>query len=221
MRPDDARKGFWVGAKIVDDNEWKKVEAGVYTGFSVGGKYVRRWPDSSRPGAIRYTAMPSELSLVDAPCIPSATFQMVKDGVTTTVAFAAGNGVDVLTWEAEDELSKAGNLPSVPESAATINAGKDLTYDLSIDVERLPDPFATLVVVPGSEPSQAELQAAAANSKDMAALADEWMSKIPEMVKAAVREVLAEELQKATTPTPANPVTRFIKVIKKENTPNG
>ena len=83
MQADDVRKGFFVGAKIVDENEWKKVESGVYTGFSVGGSYVKRWSDYQNPGAIRYTAKPTELSIVDAPCIPSATFEMVKaDGIS-------------------------------------------------------------------------------------------------------------------------------------------
>src|SRR5574337_608695 len=74
-------------AEIVDDAEWKKVLKGVYTGFSVGGKYAKRW----REGELqKYTAAPNEVSLVDAPCIPDATFSLVKaDGATENVAFAA------------------------------------------------------------------------------------------------------------------------------------
>lgn len=29
-------KGLWIGARVVDDAEWAKVEAGVYKGFSIG-----------------------------------------------------------------------------------------------------------------------------------------------------------------------------------------
>src|SRR4051812_8240675 len=36
---DDEAKTIEVCAKIVDDAEWKKVEEGVYTGFSQGGGY--------------------------------------------------------------------------------------------------------------------------------------------------------------------------------------
>jgi hypothetical protein len=77
---DDAGKRILVAAKIVDDEEWRKVEEGVYTGFSQGGRYVRRWAD---PGGelTRYTAEPSEISLVDLPCVPAATFEVIKDGV--------------------------------------------------------------------------------------------------------------------------------------------
>jgi hypothetical protein len=39
---DDARRIATV-AKIVDDAEWRKVLEGVYTGFSMGGRYVKRW----------------------------------------------------------------------------------------------------------------------------------------------------------------------------------
>ena len=42
---DDEGKRIVVAAKIVDDDEWRKVTEGVYTGFSQGGRYVKRWPD--------------------------------------------------------------------------------------------------------------------------------------------------------------------------------
>jgi hypothetical protein len=85
---DDEGKRILVAAKIVDDEEWRKVEEGVYTGFSQGGRYVRRWAD---PGGelTRYTAEPSEISLVDLPCVPAATFEVIKDGVAKRRAFAA------------------------------------------------------------------------------------------------------------------------------------
>jgi hypothetical protein len=57
---DDARQ-IEICAKVVDDAEWQKVEEGVYTGFSQGGTYARRWTDES--GAKRYTADPHEISL--------------------------------------------------------------------------------------------------------------------------------------------------------------
>ncbi len=77
---DDAAKRILVIAKIVDDNEWAKVEEGVYTGFSIGGSYVKRWADGA---AIRYTAKPTEVSIVDNPCMAGATFSLIKaDGFT-------------------------------------------------------------------------------------------------------------------------------------------
>ena len=79
---DDAKQVEICG-KVVDDAEWLKVEEGVYTGFSQGGRYLKRWPDPDRPSLMRYTAEPLEVSLVDHPCLPEATFAVIKaDGST-------------------------------------------------------------------------------------------------------------------------------------------
>ena len=79
---DEARKIECCG-KVVDDAEWNKVLEGVYTGFSMGGKYLKRWKDEAAPDLVRYTPQPSEVSLVDNPCIPSATFEVLKKDGTT------------------------------------------------------------------------------------------------------------------------------------------
>lgn len=85
---DDPGKKIDVAAKIVDDNEWNKVEEGVYTGFSIGGSYVKRWNDSVIPTAKRYTANPVEVSIVDLACVPGATFNMIKaSGLTEVLRF--------------------------------------------------------------------------------------------------------------------------------------
>lgn len=79
----DAEKQIEICAKVVDDNEWNKVDEGVYTGFSQGGRYVKTWKDPNDSSLTRYTADPSEVSLVDNPCLASATFEVIKaDGAT-------------------------------------------------------------------------------------------------------------------------------------------
>ena len=85
---DDDAKRITVVAKVVDDDEWRKVQEGVYTGFSQGGRYVKRWADSDT-GLTRYTAEPHEISLVDLPCVPDATFDVVKDGAVEKRGFAS------------------------------------------------------------------------------------------------------------------------------------
>jgi hypothetical protein len=85
---DDHAKRITVCAKIVDDDEWRKVQEGVYTGFSQGGRYVKRWADPDS-GLTRYTADPHEISLVDLPCVPDATFDVVKDGMVEKRSFAS------------------------------------------------------------------------------------------------------------------------------------
>jgi hypothetical protein len=94
---DDRGKSIYIEAKILDDGEWRKVENGVYTGFSIGGQYLRKWSD----GALRrYTAKPSEISLVDLPCNPSCGFELIKrDGSSERRAFRQIN---------DDHLLKAG-----------------------------------------------------------------------------------------------------------------
>lgn len=108
---DDLKKVGFV-AKVVDDNEWKKVEEGVYTGFSPGGRYAKRWQDGAHK---RYTADVRELSIVDIPCNPSATFTMVKaDGTEEAREFAIGNAYEpgnTATVERAEVLAKAAGKP--------------------------------------------------------------------------------------------------------------
>ena len=103
---DDARQ-IEICAKVVDDAEWQKVEEGVYTGFSQGGTYARRWTDEA--GTKRYTADPHEISLVDLPCLAEARFEMVKaDGSHEWRSF---KGAD------KDEVEKVGARNSAEDQA--------------------------------------------------------------------------------------------------------
>ncbi|HTV32690.1 MAG TPA: hypothetical protein VME69_06260 [Methylocella sp.] len=89
----DEERQIEICAKVVDDAEWAKVMEGVYTGFSQGGTYKRRWTDAE--GKSRYTAAPNEISLVDLPCLPEATFEMIKaDGTREQRRF--GQGIDTI-----------------------------------------------------------------------------------------------------------------------------
>lgn len=86
---DDELKEVRVAAKIVDDEAWRKCMQGVYTGFSIGGTYVKAWKDGEYT---RYTAKPVEISVVDNPCNPGAHFTAVKaDGSCEVIKFAAKN----------------------------------------------------------------------------------------------------------------------------------
>lgn len=78
----DAEKTIRMGFAVVDGEAKKKVRKGVYTGFSQGGKYVRKW---DRDGKTFYTASPTEVSLVDNPCLASAHFEYVKADGTSEV----------------------------------------------------------------------------------------------------------------------------------------
>ena len=131
---DDDAKRITVAAKIVDDEEWRKVQEGVYTGFSQGGRYVKRWADPDT-GLVRYTAEPHEISLVDLPCVPDATFDVVKNGIAQKRAFAArpfsaalNTSLDSQKHEASaaerEEDAEAG--VAMPDGSYPIRSAKDV-----------------------------------------------------------------------------------------------
>lgn len=113
---DDA-KAVEVCGKVIDDQEWEMVKAGGYTGFSIGGKYVERWEED---GVKRFVANPSEGSLVDNPCVPTATFAMVKaNGVEEQVEFKLWQPTNDQVAEVAQALAKdaGGNWTDFIETA--------------------------------------------------------------------------------------------------------
>ena len=134
---DDEGKRILVAAQIVDDDEWRKVTEGVYTGFSQGGRYVKRWPDPDS-GLTRYTAEPSEISLVDLPCVPGATFEVVKDGVVEKRAFAAAPAAPAPAPQAQETLSAPAAKAADPASApAPSDALAKAAQALSLAAQKL------------------------------------------------------------------------------------
>ncbi len=121
----DDEKAIDICAKVVDDAEWNKVLEGVYTGFSIGGDYVKRWVDPD-VSARRFTADPCEISLVDLPCVPSASFFSIEkaDGSVMQKVFKAAEST---ATSAVDELAKMLNDGDVkPEDLlALIKAKKE------------------------------------------------------------------------------------------------
>jgi hypothetical protein len=103
----DEEKQVEICGKVIDDAEWQKVEEGVYTGFSQGGRYLKRWSDPNERSLTRYTAEPLEVSLVDHPCLPEATFAVIKaDGSTELRKFKTGASTD--TTPAPKTFAKVG-----------------------------------------------------------------------------------------------------------------
>lgn len=114
---DDVAKTISVTANVVDDNEWNKCLKGAYTGFSIGGKYVRKWADAANKMFKRYTAAPSEVSLVDVGCNFDASFTLCKaDGMETEVKFE-DTAHGILSKMADPETNPA-DLPALSEKLA-------------------------------------------------------------------------------------------------------
>lgn len=89
----DDERAIDICAHITDDQEWNKVLTGTYTGFSIGGSYAKKWEDG---GVTRYTGNPSEISLVDRPCVGTATFFEIQkaDGSVLRKDFQTPQGKD-------------------------------------------------------------------------------------------------------------------------------
>jgi hypothetical protein len=179
----DKEKAVDVVGKVVDDDEWKNVLEGVYTGFSQGGAYIKKWYDGKY---YRYTAKPSEISLVDYPALKSATFQMVKaDGIVETRAFKALEKkpeIDLKKWAGEE----------ISDASTAINCLNDLFYLYSkesaegdkgqaADLKAVIDKLKNFI---GSEIKETTLQ------EDMAML-DKW-NELKKMV-----EELTDDLVKS------------------------
>lgn len=128
---DDAAKKISVTAKIVDDNEWKKVDEGVYTGFSIGGRYVKRWADGQYQ---RYTASPAEVSIVDNPCMHGALFTAIKaDGSQEMRKFVGGEK------EVKKSMWDIGRLSCVLEDLDWMREALECEREYEGDASDIPD----------------------------------------------------------------------------------
>jgi hypothetical protein len=117
----DAEKAIDIKAMVVDTNEVKKTLEGVYTGFSIGGKYLSKWPDTANPKLTRYEAQPAEISLVDSPCLGVARFAIQKmDGTVEEKEF-------VKREFSQDERDKAADKgQALPDGSFPIKNKDDL-----------------------------------------------------------------------------------------------
>ncbi len=155
---DDEGKKIEVIAKIVDADTWQKVTEGIYTGLSVGGRYARRWKDANSDFT-RFTAEPSEISLVDRPCLPSATFEIRKaSGLTERRRFDGERAERLARIRAEVDAETAPMTAMLAELLAKVE-GLHLSYRTArcgtalADGDRLAPPRAAVRAVSKSEDS--------------------------------------------------------------------
>jgi hypothetical protein len=123
----DGDKAIDISAKIVDDGEWNKVLEGVYTGFSIGGSYVgeRKAEKMGDKEIKRYTANPAEISIVDAPCVPTAKFFQIHkaDGTDAQVEFkTAPEANPEPVKKATEPMEVKGSDAQVAQFAEFLNA---------------------------------------------------------------------------------------------------
>lgn len=111
---EDGRTFF--GAHIIDTEAVKKVRAGVYKGFSIGGKVTSR--DTVNKSIINGLRL-AEVSLVDRPANPEATFTFFK--------------MDGLEGQGDEVIEKAEVAPAeaTPEVAEATDNTEDVTLKLN------------------------------------------------------------------------------------------
>jgi hypothetical protein len=151
----DAEKAIDVVVKVVDDNEWRKVVEGVYTGFSVGGGYGRKWKDEET-GATRYTPVVNELSLVDNPCIPTARIaELHKANGSIEELHLAGRARDFSEIyrpaRSFEEVMLAKGLVSVGQPLRKIEG----LFDIADALTSFPVPGGTRTARPAAKPAAA------------------------------------------------------------------
>jgi phage head maturation protease len=74
---DDTKQTIKVEGTVVDPVAKELMREGVLTGVSIGGAYVRKTVGAD--GITDYVASPNEISVVDRPCLPQGTFEVVKN----------------------------------------------------------------------------------------------------------------------------------------------
>lgn len=70
--------GHWIKARIVDPVAVAKTQAGIFTGFSIGIKGPRLEKSTDAPNGLISGGNICEISLVDRPCLPTATLTVCK-----------------------------------------------------------------------------------------------------------------------------------------------
>ncbi|HWJ39872.1 MAG TPA: hypothetical protein VNT29_02010 [Candidatus Limnocylindrales bacterium] len=131
MDYDEDAKKVLVTAKVTNEAEKKNVREGIYTAFSVGAKYMKKWYDSTLK-AVRWTAKPFEGSLVDIGAMPSAngfTYRAI-DGTEETKQFDGGRRALREAFEAAmfvvDGKVAKGTLTTSQEDRFVARAAKGL-----------------------------------------------------------------------------------------------
>jgi HK97 family phage prohead protease len=102
-------KGLYIAARIVDGEAWEKVAAGVYKGFSIGGRVTARDPaDRTVITGLELC----EISVVDRPANPEAVFDCWKR--------AGASGSDMAPHPRATELLLKASLAPLAEALAKL-----------------------------------------------------------------------------------------------------
>ena len=152
------KEGLYIEAEIVDSEAVKKVLAGVYKGFSIGGRSlqkVSRFIEALGKNISVITKLIlSEISIVDRPCNPDCIFQVAKlesnqaesaKGVTLMSALDAlkkmlGMSVDTITeiskFTGKEDAEKTFELLSKIEEGKREDFVKLIAKTMGVEVSK-------------------------------------------------------------------------------------
>lgn len=129
---DMVKRRVIVQGMLVDPTAHRKAAEGVYTGLSIGGRYVKRSRHPTIPGMKVYVADPIEVSVVDVPNNPDAEMQLVDAGGATKL-LKFKRAVVLVEPALDDVLMKAARLVvahgASPRAITRRVGGLDLASD--------------------------------------------------------------------------------------------
>lgn len=174
-------KGLYLCAKIVDDDAWRKVVEGVYKGFSIGGKKLEK------QGAVITKLKLTEISVVDRPANPEATFDLWK--------------ADGTNRRNEVELKKS--MSMVHGMLAILEAFHQLEEQLEVEGQMEGSP----------SPLMGEIEAACKTLGELAIkLTSEEVNELMGVAHGQTEEVeVAPEAETPATETQEEPVAEAVK----------
>lgn len=156
---------------IVDPVAIRKVKAGVYKGFSIGGKVLARDPDDrSRITALKL----NEISLVDRPCNPEAIIDLWKADQTRDHRMPHTPTNEAVRAEAQ-RLAKAAGKPRwqdfvVRARERLVKAAQAAPPPKADPSAKAPDPAPKTPTAAQSQPAADDAPASAADGLDLDAI---------------------------------------------------
>ena len=155
VRPDLDNRRWWLSARIVDDDSWTKVKAGVYKGFSIGGSTLpggieqARTQDGQAYQKLTHIKL-KEISVVDRPACEEAIITLWKGSNLPTMneqeqeqhtqgdqvveVAATQNQEEVAATQALPVAKAAGKAPDPKEVVAALQTLRN-TYELGMNYD--------------------------------------------------------------------------------------
>ena len=201
----DDGKYVHMSFEVVDDNEWEKVQKGVYTGFSHGGDYGARWTEN---GQKYYEAIPVEVSLVDYPCCPVATFDYLKADGATELRKTKTISSEIVSLETRlEELKK---LAAAEQSVAN-DGGFIMDQEVKTVLDGLQGAMTKQTEALAGIAELLKAQKPAVSQEPPVTAAQTAAPLTSEQVAAMVSKSVTDAMKSAFTPTETKPVATMTK----------